>query len=91
MQAQSTAIMVCVAVRSLAEPGIPAARDRPLDHPQILAGKGGREEDRALQKNKTGGYTMQSNAQIDQVLRQKSDAREIPGVVANATWPKTTP
>src|ERR1700674_5633251 len=27
---------------------------------------------------------MQSNAQIDQVLRQKSDAREIPGVVAIA-------
>jgi methyl acetate hydrolase len=27
---------------------------------------------------------MQSNAQIDQVLRQKSDAREIPGVVAVA-------
>src|SRR6202171_6399400 len=27
---------------------------------------------------------MQGNAQIDQVLRQKSDAREIPGVVAIA-------
>jgi methyl acetate hydrolase len=27
---------------------------------------------------------MQSNAQIDQILRQKSDAREIPGVVAIA-------
>src|ERR1700716_3408616 len=27
---------------------------------------------------------MQSKAQIDQVLRQKSDAREIPGVVAMA-------
>jgi hypothetical protein len=27
---------------------------------------------------------MQSKAQIDQVLRQKSDAREIPGVVAIA-------
>src|SRR5258708_31009763 len=27
---------------------------------------------------------MQSNAQIDQVLRQKSDAKEIPGVVAMA-------
>src|SRR3979411_2059385 len=27
---------------------------------------------------------MQNNAQIDQVLRQKSDAREIPGVVAMA-------
>ena len=27
---------------------------------------------------------MQSQAQIDQLLRQKSDAREIPGVVAVA-------
>ena len=27
---------------------------------------------------------MQSKAQIDQVLRQKSDAKEIPGVVAMA-------
>ena len=27
---------------------------------------------------------MQSKAQIDQILRQKSDAREIPGVVAMA-------
>jgi len=49
---------------------------------------------------------MQSKAQIDQILRQKSDAREIPGVVAmaangkeviyqarsaNATYPRTTP
>ena len=28
---------------------------------------------------------MQSKAQIDQILRQKSEAREIPGVVAMAT------
>src|SRR5712675_2565661 len=35
-------------------------------------------------KNRTGRYTMQSKAQIDQLLRQKSDAREIPGVVAVA-------
>jgi hypothetical protein len=48
---------------------------------------------------------MQNQAQIDQVLRQKSDAKAIPGVVAiaansqevirartaNATCPKTTP
>jgi len=27
---------------------------------------------------------MQSKAQIDQMLRQKSDARDIPGVVAMA-------
>ena len=31
---------------------------------------------------------MQSKAQIDQVLRQKSDAREIPGVVAIAATGK---
>ena len=31
---------------------------------------------------------MQSQAQIDQVLRQKSDAREIPGVVATAATSK---
>src|SRR5712664_3342213 len=31
---------------------------------------------------------MQSNAQIDQVLRQKSDAKEIPGVVAMAATAK---
>ncbi len=31
---------------------------------------------------------MQSNAQIDQVLRQKSDAKEIPGVVAMAATSK---
>ena len=31
---------------------------------------------------------MQSQAQIDQVLRQKSDAREIPGVVAIAATGK---
>src|SRR4030088_2477955 len=35
-------------------------------------------------KNRTGSDTMQSKAQIDQLLRQKSDAREIPGVVAVA-------
>src|SRR5258707_11352054 len=31
---------------------------------------------------------MQSNARIDQVLRQKSDAKEIPGVVAMAATSK---
>ena len=49
---------------------------------------------------------MQSKAQIDQILRQKCEAKEIPGVVAmaatgseviyqarsaSATWPRTTP
>jgi methyl acetate hydrolase len=48
-----------------------------------LAGSRGREEDCALQKN-SGGDPMQSKAQIDQILRQKSEAREIPGVVAMA-------
>src|SRR3989440_2642561 len=35
-------------------------------------------------KNQKGRCAMQSKAQIDQVLRQKSDAKEIPGVVAMA-------
>src|SRR6476469_8682595 len=43
-----------------------------------------REEDRATSKNKTGGDPMEAKAQIDQVLRQKSEAKEIPGVVAIA-------
>jgi CubicO group peptidase (beta-lactamase class C family) len=50
----------------------------------MLAGIDGGEEDRRLQKNQNGRFAMQSKAQIDQVLRQKSDAREIPGVVAMA-------
>src|SRR5882762_7129868 len=55
---------------------------------RMLAERGGREEDQALQKIKTGGAPMQSKAQIDQVLRQKSDAKEIPGVVAMAATSK---
>jgi len=43
-----------------------------------------REEDRFTSINKSGGDPMQSKAQIDQILRQKSDAKEIPGVVAIA-------
>jgi hypothetical protein len=35
-------------------------------------------------KKQPGGDPMQSKAQIDQMLRQKSDAVEIPGVVAVA-------
>jgi CubicO group peptidase (beta-lactamase class C family) len=59
-------------------------RSRPecLRKPHLLAGTGDREEDCRLQK--TGGDPMQGKAQIDQVLRQKSDAKEIPGVVAMA-------
>jgi methyl acetate hydrolase len=47
-----------------------------------LAGSTTREEDRALKINRR--KPMQSQAQIDQVLQQKSDAQEIPGVVAIA-------
>jgi methyl acetate hydrolase len=47
-----------------------------------------REEYRSASKNKAGGDPMQSQAQIDQVLRQKSEAREIPGVVAMAATSK---
>src|ERR1700744_1622705 len=43
---------------------------------------GGRS--RSLPNIQTGGDPMQSKAQIDQILRQKSDAKEIPGVVAIA-------
>src|ERR1700679_345980 len=39
-------------------------------------------------KNKLGGDPMQSKAQIDQLLRQKSEAKEIPGVVAMAATGK---
>jgi hypothetical protein len=49
-----------------------------------LARKNSGEEDRALPKKQPGGDPMQSKAQIDQILRQKSDAVEIPGVVAVA-------
>src|SRR5260370_26881659 len=60
-------------------------RSRPLCRhmPLMLAGRDAREEDRPLQKI-NGRKPMQSKAQIDQVLRQKSDAKEIPGVVAMA-------
>src|SRR3954467_11256049 len=53
----------------------------------VLAGRANREEDRLpskFPKKISGGDPMQSKAQIDQVLRQKCDAREIPGVVAMA-------
>src|SRR3977135_3350313 len=39
-------------------------------------------------KNQTGRCDMQSKAQIDQALRQKADAKEIPGVVAMAATAK---
>src|SRR5215475_15949636 len=43
---------------------------------------GGRS--RSLPEIQSGGDPMHSKAQIDQILRQKSDAKEIPGVVAIA-------
>ena len=33
-----------------------------------------------------GGNPMQSKAQIDQILREKSEAKEIPGVVKSLAW-----
>jgi methyl acetate hydrolase len=57
--------------------------------PLVLAGGANREEDRATSKKHPAEATpMQSKAQIDQLLRQKSDAREIPGVVAIAATGK---
>jgi methyl acetate hydrolase len=52
-------------------------------HPPTLAGSSGREEDRGRQHKKRE-IAMQSRAEIDQGLRQKSNAREIPGAVAMA-------
>src|SRR5512147_766477 len=43
--------------------------------------RGGRS---SASNKQPGGDPMQSKAQIDQMLRQKSDAVEIPGVVAVA-------
>src|ERR1700737_1441288 len=62
----------------------PASRDA---HACVRLRVGGRL---AASKNKTGGDPMQSKAQIDQLLRQKTDAKEIPGVVAIAANSKET-
>jgi CubicO group peptidase (beta-lactamase class C family) len=58
----------------------------PMPHPDArsLAVRGAPEEYHGLHNNKSGGAPMQSKAQIDQLLRQKCDAKEIPGVVAIA-------
>jgi CubicO group peptidase (beta-lactamase class C family) len=58
-------------------------------HPPKTAGRGGLQETAAgwmigQSKIKNGRCDMQSKAQIDQALRQKADAKEIPGVVAMA-------
>src|SRR4051794_13616898 len=60
-----------------------ASRDRDSLN-KLLFVAGTREEDRRPKKINAGGATMQSKAQIDQALRQKADAQEIPGVVAMA-------
>src|SRR5262249_49419254 len=50
-----------------------------------LAGCAEREEDRAMHNNNPEEATpMQSKAEIDQMLRKKCEAKEIPGVVAVA-------
>src|SRR6202012_2480157 len=51
-----------------------------------LAKQGGSREDRSFKKA-TGRNFMQTKSQIDEALRQKADAREIPGVVAMAATP----
>src|ERR1700744_322215 len=51
-----------------------------------LAKQGGSREDRSFKKA-TGRNFMQTKSQIDEALRQKADAKEIPGVVAMAATP----
>jgi CubicO group peptidase (beta-lactamase class C family) len=83
MQANPPQIVASVAVRSLPTPG--------CDH-EIATGRlllaGLREETGGRKigdfKKNPRRKPMQSKAEIDQVLRQKSDAKEIPGVVAIA-------
>src|SRR3984957_10271635 len=91
MQHNSPQIMASVAVGLLIPWTTVAARPRASSRDRdcgsqnrTLARNRDREEDRRLQQKANGGYAMQSKAQIDQVLRQKCDAGEIPGVVAVA-------
>jgi methyl acetate hydrolase len=69
---------------------LPASRDR--DPPaaacrlRLRAAAPGRKIGR--QKKQNGRFDMQSKAQIDQALRQKAEAKEIPGVVAFAATAK---
>src|SRR5882724_3581311 len=64
------------------------ALERPSRHrtrvKRLLAGPNGWEEDHVTTKKRPEEHPMQSKAQIDQILRQKSEAKEIPGVVAMA-------
>src|SRR5271169_3524500 len=91
MQANPLQIMASVAVRSLISRGRGRwptrrfiTRSRPTrieQHPCEALRPGGRS---GTSTKSQGGFAMQSKAQIDQVLRQKCDAKEIPGVVAIA-------
>src|SRR5882762_6986057 len=61
-----------------------AAITTPREVKRLLAGPNGWEEDHVTTKKQPEEHPMQSKAQIDQILRQKSEAKEIPGVVAMA-------
>src|SRR3569832_2475428 len=66
----------------------PTVKSRDRDrrrHLAALAARSGREDNRSLPTIiKPEETRMQSKAQIDEILRQKSDSKEIPGVVAIA-------
>src|SRR6266404_3806252 len=81
-------IMADVAVQSRPTPAaITRSRRRASTGcPRLRAVAAGRKIGRF--KKITGGDPMQNQAQIDQLLRQKSDAKEIPGVVAIAATSK---
>src|SRR5882762_7802501 len=61
-----------------------AAITTPREVKRLLAGPNGWEEDHVTTKKQPEEHPMQGKAQIDQILRQKSEAKEIPGVVAIA-------
>src|SRR3569832_1236961 len=67
----------------------PTVKSRDRDrrrHLDALAARSGREDNRSLPTIiKPEETRMQSKAQIDEILRQKSDSKELPGVVAIAT------
>src|SRR4029453_14205313 len=62
------------------------SRDRDIGGcvPQPLAGSPPRGEDSSPSIKTKLEETMQSKAEIDQILRQKCETKEIPGVVAMA-------
>src|ERR1019366_1258250 len=73
-----------VAIRSSSSPRSLITRSRPAGRFRRACRKKGPGGRSRTSKKHPGGDPMQSQAQIDQILRQKSDAREIPGVVAIA-------